>query len=113
MASFFGNATGQSGVINTPALNTVKNFIPLPEYAADQMTTISGITKDNTGAVLTSCTVTLYDTVTNVVLQTTVSDATTGAYSFFANPFTTNYAVAYKAGGTPVSGTTVNTLVGT
>jgi hypothetical protein len=54
------------------------------------------------------------DTVTDVRIDTTTSDAN-GLYEFryAGQPPTTYYLVAYKAGSPDVAGTTVNTLVGT
>ncbi len=73
---------------------------------------ISGVTKDSTGAILASCTVTLFRTTTNLSLETVVSDAN-GVYVFSAIGVSeTYYVVAYKVGSPDVAGTTVNTLVG-
>lgn len=72
---------------------------------------ISGVTKDSTGAVLGSCTVKLFNTATNILEQTTVSDAS-GNYSFTVDKTQTYYEVSYKAGAPDVAGTTVNTLAG-
>lgn len=92
----------------TPSV--VHELLPKPAYNF----TISGITKDSTGAVLGSCTVKLFATATDTLLQTITSDATTGAYQFlYTSPFFACYVVAYKAGSPDVSGTTVNTIVGT
>lgn len=112
MPSFYGNMRGTSGVPNTKALNRVETFPATPVHVADQTYTISGVTKDSAGAVLGGVTVDLFDTATDTIISTTVSDATTGGYKFFANNVTTNYAVAYKTGAPDVAGTTVNTLVG-
>lgn len=72
---------------------------------------VSGITKDSTGAALGGCTVNLFDTELNLLLKTMVSDSN-GNYSFQTAPGKSFYIVAYKAGPPDVSGTTVNTLVG-
>jgi hypothetical protein len=75
---------------------------------------ISGITRDSTGAVLGGCTVELYLTATDEPLFKVVSDATTGVFTFTCARYAprTHYIVAYKAGGTDVAGTTLNTLTG-
>lgn len=74
---------------------------------------IVGITRDSTGAVLGSCVVKLYRTSDDTLLQTTTSDAVTGAYEFRGtSPVLTQYGVSYKTGSPDVAGTTVNTLVG-
>lgn len=73
---------------------------------------LSGITKDSTGAVLGSCHVDLYYTNTDQFISDTVSDPTTGVFSFLIGPNTGSfYLVAYKAGSPDVAGTTVNTLM--
>lgn len=75
---------------------------------------ISGVTRDSAGAILGGCVVELYQTLTDLPLQKVTSDATTGAFTFTAARYapTTHYIVAYKAGGTDVAGTTLNTLTG-
>jgi hypothetical protein len=74
---------------------------------------ISGITKDSTGIALGSCTVTLYRTSDDLLMERVVSDPSTGAYSFSSvGGAETYYVVAYLAGSPDVAGTTVNTLVG-
>lgn len=89
---------------------SLEGFIPLPgvQYV------ISGVTKDSAGAILGSCNVQLFETLTDRYISDTTSDATTGAYSFTnVSPMSrTYYIVAYKAGAPDVAGTTVNTLVG-
>jgi hypothetical protein len=72
---------------------------------------ISGVTKDSAGAILGYCTVNLFDSPTNTLVQTIISDAN-GKYSFQVQPGKTFYIVAYKAGSPDVSGTTVNNLTG-
>ena len=74
---------------------------------------ISGVTKDSGGAILGSCTVDLFLTQGDTWAKSTVSDATTGAYSFLVSGNGNDYyCVAYKAGSPDVAGTTVNTLYG-
>ena len=75
---------------------------------------ISGVTRNSSGAVLGGCRVELYETATDLPLQTVTSDATTGAFIFTAARYSprTHYIVAYKAGSSDVAGTTVNTLTG-
>jgi hypothetical protein len=80
---------------------------PLPAYKLF----ISGVTKDSAGAVLASCTVKLYRTVDDQLVQTTTSDGV-GVYSFEAVGARAHYVVAYKAGAIDAAGTTVNTLMG-
>lgn len=74
--------------------------------------TVSGVTKDSTGAALASVTVQLFRTVDDAYIGETTSNGS-GVYSIasvVSGPF---YIVAYKAGAPDVAGTTVNTLVGT
>ena len=75
--------------------------------------TISGVTKDSTGAILGSCTVRIFETGTDIEWSVVTSDPV-GAYTAVVpgKAGMTFYAVAYKAGSPDVSGTTVNTLVG-
>lgn len=76
---------------------------------------IYGVTKDSTGAVLGGCAVDLFYTTSKAYAGSVISDATTGEYAFSGIPLDateaipTFYVLAYKA-GTPVFGTTVNTL---
>jgi hypothetical protein len=73
---------------------------------------ISGVTKDSSGAALAGCTVSLYRTSDDVLMEKTNSDGS-GAYRFSAVGLSeTYYVVAYKAGSPDVAGTTVNTLTG-
>jgi len=86
----------------------VVHSLPLPARTAS----ISGLTKDNTGAVLGNCVVELYLTATNEALAQTTSDANGVFYFQNVARFSpaTHYLVAYKAGSPDVAGTTLNTL---
>jgi hypothetical protein len=77
---------------------------------------IIGITKDASGVALGNCAVDLFDTTSDVKVDSVVSDAS-GIYAatvVWMLPYAGQqlYAVAYKAGAPDVAGTTVNTLVG-
>lgn len=74
---------------------------------------VSGVTKDSTGAVLGSCTVTLYRTLDDQVMERVTSDAITGAYSFSAIGLSEQYYVAALNSAGTLAGITVNTIVGT
>jgi hypothetical protein len=89
-------------------------FVSIEFSSRPPLAMISGVTRDNSGAVLGGCVVELYETATDIALFKTTSDATTGAFTFTCARFSpaTHYLVAYKAGGTDVAGTSVNTLVG-
>lgn len=95
------SALGQTGIIN---------FYRRPVH--NLAWTISGITRDSTGAVLGGCTVELFYTATDVKFSSTVSNSTTGVYTFQlpTNNLGMFYAVAYLAGSPDVAGTTMNTL---
>ena len=74
--------------------------------------TISGQTKDSTGAILGGCHVDLFRTSSDLLQEETTSNS--DGYYFFKSPYrtVTYYCVAYKAGSPDVAGTTVNTLTG-
>lgn len=84
-------------------------FIPFKQPARY---IISGVTRDSTGALLGSATVDLFDTATDTIRGTTISDAN-GNYLLDAQIDSTYYLVAYKTGAPDVAGTSVNTLVAT
>lgn len=92
------------------ALGTPEFRVPQPQRGP--LYAISGVTRDSTGSALGSCTVKLYRTATDVLVDTTTSDVS-GNYSF---PNVTSqdayYLVAYLDGSPDVEGTTDNTLVG-
>jgi len=72
---------------------------------------IAGVTKDSGGAALGGCNVYLYRTSDKTYLMMVVS-ASDGVYEVGIYDATTEcFIVAYKD-GTPVMGTTINTLVG-
>jgi len=72
---------------------------------------ITGVTKDSGGAALGGCNVYLYRTSDKAYLMMVVS-ASDGVYEVGIYDATTGcFIVAYKD-GTPVMGTTINTLVG-
>ena len=100
------------GVPMTARPVPVRMFQDIPVYGPDQDFTITGTTKDSTGAALGVCTVDLFRTADDSVAARTVSDAN-GLYLIYASPSLTHYAVAYKIGSPDVAGTTVNTLTGT
>lgn len=80
-------------------------------YFPERNYTISGVTKDSTGAALGSVTVRLFNTATNLLEQTTTSDAS-GNYNFVVDKTQRYYQVDYKAGAPDLAGTSVNTLAG-
>ncbi len=88
---------GNDGPFRSPAFST-------------QGYTITGVTKDSTGAPLGEVTLDLFDTRTDAFIATTTSDGS-GNYSFGVSGGGSYYLVAYKAGVPDVAGTTANTLV--
>jgi hypothetical protein len=106
------NHTASIGVPSLSGPRSVRSFSDGNEpYYQERNYTLSGVTRDATGAALGSCTVSLFNSATNIQEQNTTSDAS-GNYSFIVDKTQTWYVVAYKAGGTPVAGTTLNTLAG-
>ena len=73
---------------------------------------ISGVTKDASGVPLGGCTVDLFRTSTNEMVDSVVSDAA-GNYKAGSPYEGAHYCVAYKTGSPDVFGTSKNTLGGT
>lgn len=71
---------------------------------------ITGITRDSTGAALGNVTVDLFDTASDTIRGTTISDGN-GNYLIDAQIDSTYYLVAYRTGAPDVAGTTVNTII--
>ncbi len=72
---------------------------------------ISGVTRDSTGAVLANCAVDLFLTAEDTLVAQTVSDGS-GNFSFTVSGNSQNYFLrAYKPGSPDVAGTSVNTLI--
>lgn len=87
----------------TPLLRRSRTFPAL---------SIAGVTRAATGVPLGGCTVKLYRTATDELVETGVSDGS-GVYSFATvGPGQNYYVVAYLPGSPDVAGTTVNTLAG-
>lgn len=89
--------------------------VPIPQIGAIPVTPtvfrVVGVTKDSTGTALAGCTVKLYRSRDDALIDQTVSDAA-GNYSFASgSTVETYYIVAYKPGAPDVAGTTVNTLL--
>lgn len=72
--------------------------------------TVSGVTRDSTGATLAGCTISLFNANSSVLMATTVSDGA-GAYSFAVGLNQPVFLVAYKAGAPDVAGTTINGVI--
>lgn len=74
--------------------------------------TITGVTKDSTGAVLPNCTVNLFETSTKLIKAVTVSDAN-GNFLLDGTVDGIYQLTGYLSGSPDVAGITVNTLVTT
>jgi len=99
------------GVPNS-AQHPFEGFSDASPYFPERNFTITGVTRDATGAALGSCTVRLFNTATNGLEQTVISDAS-GNYAFVVDKTQAYYTVEYKAGAPDVRGTSNNTLAGT
>lgn len=95
----------RGGPVGPPGLRFVRPTVALAAF------TLTGITRDNTGAILGNCVVDLfYATGDKQRYASTVSDAG-GAYTFVSGDnISTFFVVSYKDGGTPVGGTSLQTL---
>ncbi len=71
---------------------------------------ITGISRDSTGAPLGDCVTKLFRTWDDAIIASTVSDGS-GNYTFYPPSSGPYYVVWYKAGSPDVAGTSVNTLV--
>lgn len=71
---------------------------------------ITGVTRDSAGLALAACTVDLFRTVDDLLMNSTVSDVS-GNYTFYPTVAGPYYIVAYLAGAPDVAGTTVQTLL--
>lgn len=72
---------------------------------------ITGQTKSGTGVAIPGCQVTLFKTVDNMPVATTVSDYS-GNYEFSVDGNSqARFAVSYKTGSPDITGATVNTLI--
>lgn len=106
-----GEPYATDGSSNNPAIANAfeENFHQFP--SGDRTAyTLSGVSRDSSGNPLGSCTLELYDTATNTLRGTAVSDSA-GNFDLQSNINAAHYIVAYKAGSPDVSGTTVNTLI--
>lgn len=74
---------------------------------------ISGVTRDQYGSPVGSCTVKLFRTADDSLISQIVSDANSGAF-LLSTPFfpDTHYVVAHKTGVPGIAGATGNTLMG-
>lgn len=92
-----------------PSPRLIRGAKPLPA----PLISLSGVTRDSTGAVLGGVTVQVFETATDRYITEVISDPTTGVYvvpvGIGTGPY---YAVAYLAGAPDRAGTTVNTLAG-
>jgi hypothetical protein len=73
--------------------------------------TVTGVTKNSTGAIIGAAVVQLFRTTDDAIIGETTSDAATGVYTFWPTVSGPFYCVAYKTGSPDLAGTTVNTLI--
>ena len=102
-------APTNNNIINQVNLPVTDGRIPQRIMGALNMT-LSGISRDSTGATLGNCRVLIFRTEDNSFILETTSDAS-GNWSVSllkGGPF---FLVEYKAGSPDVAGTSVNTLV--
>jgi hypothetical protein len=74
---------------------------------------LQGVTRDSAGVILGSCTVNIFRTSDNSWAGSTVSDATTGAWTFDVIGGSPFFLYEYKTGSPDRAGASVNTLVAT
>lgn len=74
---------------------------------------LRGVTRDVYGSPLGNCTVSLFLTATNALMDTIISDVDGNFILRTAYFPDTHYIVSHKSGSPDVDGATVNTLVGT
>ena len=74
--------------------------------------TISGISRDSAGAILVSATVKLFRSDNDVLVETTISDAVTGAFTFYNVGLGDYWEVGYKVGVPDITGATLRSLRG-
>lgn len=105
---------GDRGV-DVAVMNSDQKWYEYPEITKGMNSRfgIAGVTRDQYGSAIVSCTVKLFKTSNDSLVSQIVSDATTGAY-LLSTPYypDTHYVVAYKAGSPDIAGATVNTLIG-
>ena len=70
---------------------------------------LSGVSRDNSGATLGNCQVLVFRTSDKALVAETISDGS-GNWSIRMMEAGAMFLVLYKAGGTPVAGTSLNTL---
>ena len=92
-------------------LPLTRGVVPLP---VQPPITITGVTRDGlTNAIMTSVVVDLIRITDSMFVETTVSDASTGAYTFFVVGMGSLYRVDSRDAAGSKAGSTVSTLQGT
>jgi hypothetical protein len=101
--------------VDVAAFNSSQKWYELPEITrgTNSRFGIAGVTRDQYGSVIVSCTVKLFKTSDDSLVSQIVSDANNGSY-LLSTPYypDTHYIVATKSGSPDVAGATVNTLIG-
>jgi hypothetical protein len=83
----------------------------LPRNLSTKFFTLSGVTRDSSGAALGNCVVILFLTGDNSFVATATSDGL-GNYSFTRGNNLAVFMVAFKNGSPAIAGVTINTLTG-
>lgn len=74
----------------------------------------AGVTRDQYGSILPSCDVKLFRTADSLLIDSAISDPTTGAFLLNSDSNqTTHWIYQHKAGSPDLDGVSVNTLLGT
>jgi hypothetical protein len=106
-----GRPTVRGNVAKGSGPNVTGPFFNSQRDKFRQFWLISGVTRDSVGTALGSCTVHLFLTEGDLEVDETISDASTGAYTFKVGGNGQRfYTVGYKVGAPDVSGASVNTL---
>lgn len=96
-------------------MNSGQKWFESPEITRGQNSRfgIAGVTRNQYGSAIGSCTVKLFKTSDDSLVSQIVSDPNDGSY-LLSTPYypDTHYIVAYKAGSPDIAGATVNTLTG-
>jgi len=100
---------GRPGILAIPGDRLLRGH-PLRSKPAARNASLTGISRDNTGAALGGCTVKLFRTWDDVMIASAVSDGS-GSYTLFPASSGPYYLVEYKAGAPDVAGTSRNDLV--
>lgn len=84
-----------------------------PDAGTNSRFSIVGVTRDQYGSPVGGVTVKCFQTSTDILISTVVSDVNTGAFAALTQAYNDNhYLVAHKTGTPDLDGASVNTLQG-